>query len=65
MRHTLSNHAQKVLLERNVARDWVERTLVEPERREPDPSDPALERFLPANSRTGRPCIPGYREYFG
>jgi hypothetical protein len=42
--YTLTKHAKKVLAEREIQQDWLERTLNEPMLRQPDPDDPALER---------------------
>ena len=41
-----TNHAAAVLRERNIDPEWVRRTMITPERREPDPNDPAVERFF-------------------
>lgn len=37
-------HAHLVMAERELADEWVERTVRVPEWREPDPADPAVER---------------------
>jgi hypothetical protein len=37
-------HARQVMAERELAEDWVDRTVRAPEWREPDPADPAVER---------------------
>jgi hypothetical protein len=44
MKFELTKHAQKALAEREVAIEWVERTLAAPELRLPDPDDAAVER---------------------
>jgi len=41
-----TKHAIDVLAERAVSREWVERTVREPELRQPDPNDPLVERFF-------------------
>lgn len=41
-RIVLSAHAETVAAEREVAFEWIERTVLEPERIEKDKSDPAL-----------------------
>ncbi len=41
-----TNHAIRALAERTISRDWVERTVREPELRQPDPNDPLVERFF-------------------
>ncbi len=47
-------HAEHALAEREIAREWVERTVLAPEWTEPDP-DPALERrFRAIPERGGR-----------
>ena len=46
MNYTLSNHAKRVLAEREISIAWVERTLAEPELRQAEPGDPALERYF-------------------
>ena len=40
----LSRHAETVLVERGLDMSWVRLALDQPDWREPDPSDPALER---------------------
>lgn len=37
-------HARQVMAERELEAEWVERTVYEPEWREPDPADPTVER---------------------
>lgn len=44
MRFELTKHATRVLAEREIPIDWVERTLDEPELILPDPNDTAVER---------------------
>ena len=41
-----SQHALKVLAERDIPLAWVERTLAAPELTLPDPTDAAVERFF-------------------
>lgn len=41
-----TKHAIRVLAERKISREWVERTVREPELRQPDPNDPFVERFF-------------------
>ena len=41
-----TNHAIRALAERTISREWVERTVREPELRQPDPNDPLVERFF-------------------
>ena len=42
--YEMSHHARKVLEERQIPIDWMERTIAEPERILPDPEDAAVER---------------------
>jgi len=44
MSYTLTEHAKKVLAEREIPLEWLERTLNEPLLRAPDPDDASLER---------------------
>jgi len=44
MNYALSKHAKKVLAEREIQLEWLERTLREPVLRRPDPDDSSLER---------------------
>jgi uncharacterized DUF497 family protein len=44
MSYTLSEYAKKVLAEREIQLEWLERTLREPTLRRPDPDDSSLER---------------------
>jgi hypothetical protein len=44
VKYELTKHAQKVLAEREIAVEWMERTLNEPELRLPDTDDPKVER---------------------
>ena len=41
-----TNHAIRVLAERTISSEWVERTVRKPELRQPDPNDPLVERFF-------------------
>jgi hypothetical protein len=51
----LSTHAERVMIERELQREWIDAAIQNPEWTEPDPSDPALERrFLPISDREGR-----------
>jgi hypothetical protein len=48
-------HALTAIRERELERSWIERTIGEPEWRQPDPSDPAVTRFYrPVPERGGR-----------
>jgi hypothetical protein len=44
MNYTLTEHAKKVLAEREIPLEWLERVLREPVLREPDPDHASLER---------------------
>ena len=44
MNYELTQHARDVLAERNITIEWLERTLREPELKQPDPKDATLER---------------------
>ncbi len=44
MNYTLIEHAKKVLVEREIPLEWLERAMNEPVLRQPDPHDPSLER---------------------
>ncbi len=44
MKFELTQHAQKVLTERDIPIEWMERTLCSPELVRPDPNDPTVER---------------------
>jgi hypothetical protein len=44
MKYEFTKHAAKALAEREIAVEWMERTLTEPELRMPDPDDAAVER---------------------
>ena len=48
MNYELTQHARKVLEERGIAVDWMERTLAEPEEVSPDPGDVEIQRFFRA-----------------
>jgi hypothetical protein len=55
MRVSYSPHAEDVLLDREVNREWVERTLLGPEAVEPDPKHPErLRAFKAITERDGR-----------
>jgi hypothetical protein len=48
-------HARQVMIERDLELEWVKRAVHEPEWREPDPADPAVERrFRSVPEREGR-----------
>ena len=44
MKFELTRHAKKVLVEREIPIEWLERTLTAPELRLPDPDDKKVER---------------------
>ena len=44
MKYTLTDHAGKVLEERQILAEWLERTLNDPTMTEGDPADESLER---------------------
>jgi hypothetical protein len=44
MKFELTKHAKKVLAEREIPLEWMERTLVEPELRQSDPDDATVQR---------------------
>ena len=44
MKYELTKHAEKVLAEREIAAEWMERTLSSPELVLPDPDDAMVER---------------------
>jgi hypothetical protein len=53
--YILTDHARKVLAERDIAIEWLESTLEFPTLREPDTSDPTLERrYRAIPEREGR-----------
>ncbi len=55
MNYTLSKHAKKVLAEREIPLEWLERALNEPLLRAPDPDDASLERrYRPIPEYEGR-----------
>ncbi|CAH1659413.1 conserved hypothetical protein [Hyphomicrobiales bacterium] len=57
-----TNHALAMMAERSIAREWVERTLLEPEHVEPDPRHAAVLRaFRPLPERDGRVLRVVYR----
>ena len=55
MNYVLTEHARKVLVERQIPIVWLERALHEPILREPDPDDASLERrYRPITKFDGR-----------
>lgn len=44
MKYALTQHARRVMAEREISLEWVERTLTAPELRRPDPDDASVER---------------------
>jgi hypothetical protein len=55
MDYTLTEHARKVLTERQIPLEWLERVLHQPDLREPDPNDASLERrYRPITEFDGR-----------
>ena len=46
MNYQLTQHAEKVLAERGIAVEWLERTLDDPQWTEPDSSDAAVRRYF-------------------
>jgi hypothetical protein len=55
MDYVLTEHAKRALEERDIATEWLERTLAKPALREPDSGDPTLEqRYLSIPERDGR-----------
>ena len=46
MNYQLTHHARKVLAERGIAVEWLERTLHAPQWTEPDPGDPQVVRYF-------------------
>ncbi|MEI6820192.1 MAG: DUF4258 domain-containing protein [Verrucomicrobiota bacterium] len=46
MNYELTKHARKVLEERGIQVEWLERTLTDPECVLPDPDDPMVERLF-------------------
>jgi len=44
MNYTLTEHAKRMVTEREIPLEWLERVLNEPVLREPDPDDASLER---------------------
>jgi hypothetical protein len=54
-RITFTRHAAEMLTERNIKRDWVERTLTDPQSVEPDPSrDNVFRAYRPIAERDNR-----------
>lgn len=55
MKITFGQHANDALIERRIAKDWVERTLAAPDSLEPDPNKPGrLRAFRAIEERDGR-----------
>jgi hypothetical protein len=55
MNYTLTEHAKKMVTEREIPLEWLERVLNEPVLREPDPDDASLERrYRPIPEFDGR-----------
>jgi hypothetical protein len=55
MNYTLTEHAKKMLTERENPLEWLERVLNEPVLRKPDPDDASLERrYRPISEFDGR-----------
>lgn len=55
MNYTLTEHARKVLAERHIPVEWLERALHEPVLRKPEPNDASLERrYCPITEFNGR-----------
>lgn len=55
MKYTLTEHAKKMLTEREIRLEWLERALREPVLCSPDPDDPELERrYCPVPEFEGR-----------
>lgn len=55
MSYTLTEHAKKVLAEREIPLEWLERALNEPVLRQPDPDDASLKRrYRPIPEFQGR-----------
>jgi uncharacterized DUF497 family protein len=48
MAYTLTEHAHDAMEKRGIAVEWLERTLVAPQRREPDKTDGQLEHRMAA-----------------
>lgn len=48
MNYELTQHARKVLEERAIAIEWMERALTNPEETAPDPNDDTIQRFYRA-----------------
>ena len=45
MKFELTQHAKRAMMEREIAIEWVERTLAAPDLRAPDPDDADVERL--------------------
>lgn len=55
MPFTYTHHAEQMALERGLLREWIERTVLEPETVEPDPKHPERTRaFRSLPERDGR-----------
>ena len=55
MNYALTEHARKVLVERQIPVEWLERALHQPVLREPDPDNASLERrYRPITEFDGR-----------
>jgi hypothetical protein len=55
IRFIYTNHARDMLVEREIAPEWVERTVLEPETVEPDPKHPErVQAFRAVPERDGR-----------
>ena len=63
MKIKFTNHARRVMAEREIQIEWIERALGAPGLKEPDPNDPEIERFfVPSpNSTTGCSAWPSTR----
>ncbi len=48
MKIKFTNHARRVMAEREIQIEWIERALGAPGLKEPDPNDPEIERFFRA-----------------
>lgn len=46
MDYQLTHHAEKVIAERGIDLEWMQRTLVDPQWTEPDPADPQVTRYF-------------------
>lgn len=48
MNYELTQHAEKVIAERGIDLEWMQRTLADPQWTEPDPNDPHVTRHFRA-----------------